>query len=167
MAKYEMMIAILAKLKIIEIFFNSRFVTQDSAFFSIDNNIDNVQDAIRRGAMLIVSDRIFDIDGINICIVEDVRSALSVAADYLYQNKPNYLVGVTGTSGKSSVVDYVRQIFDLLQYKSATIGTLGVVCKHLESNIDSVDLTTPDVILMHKTLNSLKQSGIDYVAFEA
>jgi UDP-N-acetylmuramoyl-L-alanyl-D-glutamate--2,6-diaminopimelate ligase len=167
MAKYEMMIAILEKLKITEIFFNSKLVKQDSAFFSIDNNIDNVKDAISRGAMLVVSDKIFDIDSINICIVDDVRSALAIAADYLYQKKPNYLVGVTGTSGKSSVVDYVRQIFDLLKYKSAAIGTLGVVSKHLENNIESSNLTTPDVIFMHKTLNSLKKSGIDYVAFEA
>jgi len=45
----------------------------------------------------------------------------------LYPRQPETIVAVTGTSGKTSVTDFVRQIWTALGAKAASLGTLGVV----------------------------------------
>ncbi|MGV2431839.1 MAG UNVERIFIED_CONTAM: UDP-N-acetylmuramoyl-L-alanyl-D-glutamate--2,6-diaminopimelate ligase [Rickettsiaceae bacterium] len=66
----------------------------------------------------------------------------------------------------------LRQILTLLGIKSASIGTMGILCsdKTLEKRLAEefpIDLTTPDVLTMHRILNILSQENVEYVAFEA
>jgi UDP-N-acetylmuramoyl-L-alanyl-D-glutamate--2,6-diaminopimelate ligase len=96
--------------------------------------------------------------------VNDVRRALARAAARLYPRQPGTIVAVTGTSGKSSVADFTRQIFAALGHRSASLGTLGVV------TADSAaygSLTTPDPIALHETLDRLAGEGITHLAMEA
>jgi UDP-N-acetylmuramoyl-L-alanyl-D-glutamate--2,6-diaminopimelate ligase len=59
--------------------------------------------------------------------VRDIRRALALAAARLHSGQPERVVAVTGTSGKSSVADFCRQLFAALGYRSASLGTLGVI----------------------------------------
>jgi UDP-N-acetylmuramoyl-L-alanyl-D-glutamate--2,6-diaminopimelate ligase len=77
---------------------------------------------------------------------------------------PERLVAVTGTNGKTSTVDFLRQILTLAGRKAASIGTLGVVApgrKVTES------LTTPDPVTLAQTLAALARDGVADVAMEA
>ena len=44
-----------------------------------------------------------------------------------YPAQPETIVAVTGTSGKTSVADFTRQIFAALGRKAASLGTIGLV----------------------------------------
>ena len=167
MKKHNDITKIMLELGIKEIFFDSRKVTPGSAFFCIQYALHYIEEAVQKGAALIVCNT--KVAGREIFVVSDVRIALAEAAAFLYNHKPKYMVAVTGTSGKTSVVDYYRQIASHLGYKSASIGTLGICCSDESIVIEQPDnsLTTQDVVTTHKTLASLAQHGVTHVAFEA
>jgi UDP-N-acetylmuramoyl-L-alanyl-D-glutamate--2,6-diaminopimelate ligase len=77
---------------------------------------------------------------------------------------PERLVAVTGTNGKTSTVDFLRQIFAFAGRKAASIGTLGVVAPGRPVT-DS--LTTPDPVTLAQTLAGLAREGVSDVAMEA
>ncbi|MEK6734444.1 MAG: Mur ligase family protein, partial [Pseudomonadota bacterium] len=94
--------------------------------------------------------------------VKDTRAALSEIASMFYLNQPKFILGITGTSGKSSIVHFVREIIRLLKKPAVSIGTLGVLGdfeRHL-------DLTTPATIDLHEILNDIYKKNIDYVGLE-
>ena len=162
----------LDKLGIKDIYFDSRKATDGSAFFCIQYAQHYIQEAIDNGVRLIVCNTETHLDNdVHIIIVHDVRGALAEAAAFLYPQKPQYMAAVTGTSGKTSVVDYFRQIAGCLGYKAASIGTIGIYCSDPSIVIDNpeftTNLTTPDVITMHKILCFLASKGVTHVAFEA
>ncbi len=94
----------------------------------------------------------------------DVRRALAQASARLYPRQPETIVAVTGTSGKTSVADFVRQIWAALGANAASLGTLGVVAP---SGLVAGSLTTPDPVSLHKTLDGLARSGVTHLALEA
>ena len=81
-----------------------------------------------------------------------------------YARQPEHIVAVTGTSGKSSVTDFARQIFAALGRQSASIGTIGTI-KPDGSIYGS--LTTPDPVTLHMELATLADQGVTHLAFEA
>jgi UDP-N-acetylmuramoyl-L-alanyl-D-glutamate--2,6-diaminopimelate ligase len=94
----------------------------------------------------------------------DPRRDLALAAACLHPRQPETLVAVTGTSGKSSVADFTRQIFAELGRNAASIGTVGIVTS---AGTAYGSLTTPDPITLHKTLDTLASDGITHAAMEA
>ena len=89
--------------------------------------------------------------------VADARAALAKAAARFYPRQPETIVAVTGTSGKTSVVAFVRQIWQALGRNAASIGTIGVVSRPLTVY---GSLTTPDPIALHELLDRLAASGV-------
>jgi UDP-N-acetylmuramoyl-L-alanyl-D-glutamate--2,6-diaminopimelate ligase len=122
--------------------------------------------AIAAGAVAVVtSEQPVDIPA-GICVVKvgNVRAALSHIAARLYPAQPQTLVAVTGTSGKSSVVSFTRQIWEGLGLSAASLGTLGVTAP---SGSVYGSLTTPDPISLHQNLQHLAEEGVTHAAFEA
>src|SRR3954469_515252 len=76
------------------------------------------------------------------------RRALALAAARFYSKQPATIAAVTGTSGKTSVAAFTRQIWSALGYAAASIGTVGVVSPRGETY---GSLTTPDPIGLHRT----------------
>ncbi|MBU1210925.1 MAG: UDP-N-acetylmuramoyl-L-alanyl-D-glutamate--2,6-diaminopimelate ligase [Alphaproteobacteria bacterium] len=92
------------------------------------------------------------------------RRALALIAARFFGEQPPVAVAVTGTSGKTSVVEFTRQIFALSGKAAASVGTIGIV-KPDGGRYGS--LTTPDPVSLHRTLADLKRQGVTYLAFEA
>jgi len=92
------------------------------------------------------------------------RRALALMAARFYGAQPDTAVAVTGTSGKTSVAEFTRQIFAALGHKAASLGTLGLMTPGA-----SVygGLTSPDPISLHRTLAALAQDGITHLSLEA
>ena len=91
------------------------------------------------------------------------RFALMCAAFHGVQ--PATVVAVTGTNGKTSTVDFLRQIFAALhQGKAASLGTLGLIAPGFPPG---PSLTTPDPASLHATLAALARAGIAHAAMEA
>jgi UDP-N-acetylmuramoyl-L-alanyl-D-glutamate--2,6-diaminopimelate ligase len=95
---------------------------------------------------------------------ENPKQCLAHMAALLYPKAPAHIVAVTGTNGKSSVVDFTRQLWEHLGHKAASIGTLGTQSKHFQSK---KHLTTPDPVYLHQNLETLVEKGITHVAIEA
>lgn len=94
----------------------------------------------------------------------DPRRALALAAARVHPRQPGAVVAVTGTSGKSSVADFTRQIYAALGRTSASLGTIGVVTS---SGAQYGSLTTPDPVTLHATLDRLAGDGVTHLAMEA
>ena len=94
----------------------------------------------------------------------NARRALALAAAKFYARQPNTIAAVTGTSGKTSVAAFTRQIWATLGLSAASIGTVGVVSPKTETY---GSLTTPDPVELHRTLDRLAGEGVTHLALEA
>jgi UDP-N-acetylmuramoyl-L-alanyl-D-glutamate--2,6-diaminopimelate ligase len=86
-----------------------------------------------------------------------------IAADY-FGAQPRIVAAITGTSGKTSVSVFLRQIWQSEGLKAASLGTIGLVSPAGRTELDH---TTPDAITLHRLLAALKHDGIEHVALEA
>jgi UDP-N-acetylmuramoyl-L-alanyl-D-glutamate--2,6-diaminopimelate ligase len=151
--------------------FDSRKVVPGDAFVALAgakaDGARFISDAVQRGAVAIVSSgpRPAELPaGIAYAQVGDPRLALSRAAAKVHPRQPGTIVAVTGTSGKSSVAEFTRQIFKALGRKAASVGTIGIVT---EDGADYGSLTTPDPLSLHASLDGLAGDGITHLAMEA
>jgi UDP-N-acetylmuramoyl-L-alanyl-D-glutamate--2,6-diaminopimelate ligase len=125
-----------------------------------------VQQAIAAGAKAIAAEeRPAGLDGtIPFVRVENARRALALAAARFYSRQPATIAAVTGTSGKTSVAAFTRQIWQALGLQAASVGTIGVVAP---SGEHYGSLTTPDPVELHRTLDELAGEGVTHLALEA
>jgi UDP-N-acetylmuramoyl-L-alanyl-D-glutamate--2,6-diaminopimelate ligase len=91
----------------------------------------------------------------------DPRRALALIAAAFHGAQPERVVAITGTNGKTSTADFLRQ---LLGAKSASLGTLGLIAPGFPAG---ESLTTPDPVKLHATLAALHRAGITDLAMEA
>ena len=122
-----------------------------------------VASAIENGAAAILTT-----DGVkaSVPVIASAEPRLDYAhlASAFYPKQPDTLVAMTGTNGKSSTVEFLRQIWAHAGRKAACFGTLGV------SSYDGykpLTHTTPDALSLHQTLNDLTRSGVTHAAMEA
>jgi UDP-N-acetylmuramoyl-L-alanyl-D-glutamate--2,6-diaminopimelate ligase len=148
---------------------DSRAAGPGDAFFALPGTRAHgnafVPQAVEQGAVAIVTDTPLPADpGVPVIVVADVRAALAQAAARRFAPQPGVAVAVTGTSGKTSVASFVRQLWAASGIKAASLGTLGV---ETEAGLTEGALTTPDSMTLHRTLGELATQGIDHVAMEA
>jgi UDP-N-acetylmuramoyl-L-alanyl-D-glutamate--2,6-diaminopimelate ligase len=96
--------------------------------------------------------------------VSNARRALALAAAKFFPRQPGTIAAVTGTSGKTSVAAFTRQIWAALGLQAASIGTIGAVSPRGEKY---GSLTTPDPVELHRTLDQLAGEGVTHLALEA
>ena len=119
-----------------------------------------VEAARRNGAVAFLGQ---GLDGPHIS-VNNPRAALARLAAAFYPRQPATIAAVTGTKGKSSIVDLAQQLWNLTGHKAASIGTRGVIGPGLNSE---GSLTTPEPVELHATLQSLAEQNVQHVALEA
>lgn len=123
-------------------------------------------DAVARGAVAVVAARGARLGELPVPVlaVDDPRLALAKAAAALHPRQPETMVAVTGTSGKTSVAAFTRQIWEHGGKAAASIGTTGVVAPGRD---DYGQLTTPDPVELHRLLGELADAGVTHAAMEA
>ncbi|MFT6072400.1 MAG: UDP-N-acetylmuramyl-tripeptide synthetase [Alphaproteobacteria bacterium] len=158
---------------------DSRKVQQDFAFVVIKGEKHNgtayIQSAIDMGATLIIAqdDAICADITVPVYKVECARTALSYILGVIYPNRPQTLYAVTGTNGKTSVADFIRQILaKQLKRSAVSLGTLGAVANNVSSEIMEnmpfkIIHTTPDPETLYPTLDYLARNGVTDCIIEA
>ena len=145
---------------------NSKNVKKNDIFFAMEGSKQSgnlySSEALSKGAYKVVTSK--KIRNKNYLIVKNVNKFLAEACSAKYKEKPKNIIAVTGTNGKSSVANFYFQILKNLKINSAAIGTLGIFYKN---KVKRTNLTTPDIITIHKELNFLKKNKIDNVCLEA
>ncbi|MDC3104460.1 UDP-N-acetylmuramoyl-L-alanyl-D-glutamate--2,6-diaminopimelate ligase [Candidatus Pelagibacter bacterium] len=157
-------------LKITGLSLNSNDIKKGFIFFAIRGNKSNgenyINEAIKKGARLIICSNKCKFREKKIYVIKTtrVRDYLSEITSNFYKIKPKNLIAVTGTNGKTSVADFYYQIFNSNNIPVASIGTLGIKSRNTKIK---TNLTSPDIITLHKNLEKLKKKKIDNVIIEA
>jgi UDP-N-acetylmuramoyl-L-alanyl-D-glutamate--2,6-diaminopimelate ligase len=121
--------------------------------------------ALAAGAAAVMAERKPELpDTVAFIETENVRRALALAAGRFFPRQPGTIAAVTGTSGKTSVAAFTRQIWNSLGFAAASIGTVGLVSPKGETY---GSLTTPDPIELHRTLDALAGEGVMHLVLEA
>ena len=145
---------------------NSKKVKKNDIFFAMEGSKQSgnlySSEALSKGAYKVVTSK--NTKNKNYLVVKNVNKFLAEACSIKYKEKPKNIIAVTGTNGKSSVANFYFQILKNLKINSAAIGTLGIFYKN---KVKRTNLTTPDIITIHKELNFLKKNKIDNVCLEA
>jgi UDP-N-acetylmuramoyl-L-alanyl-D-glutamate--2,6-diaminopimelate ligase len=150
---------------------DSRAVTPGALFAALPGTRTDgarfVRDAVERGAAAILAPLDFlaeALPAIPILRAPDPRRALALLAAQFHAGQPGTTVAVTGTSGKTSVVEFTRQLYKALGRSAASLGTLGLI--RPDGGVYG-GLTTPDPVALHRTLSELARDGVTHLAFEA
>ncbi len=150
---------------------DSRAVKAGDVFVAIAggkaDGLQFVAAAIRAGAVAVIAERPPDAAlpaDIAFVRVKNARRALALMAAKLYPRQPQIIAAVTGTSGKTSVAAFTRQIWTALGHSAASIGTVGIVSPRGETY---GSLTTPDPVALHRSVDALAGDGVTHLAIEA
>ncbi|OQW60500.1 MAG: UDP-N-acetylmuramoyl-L-alanyl-D-glutamate--2,6-diaminopimelate ligase [Proteobacteria bacterium SG_bin9] len=146
---------------------DSRAVKPGDVFFALAGSKTDgskfIARAIEKGAVAIVADRA-SASSVPVIVVTNPRRALALASAAFFAKQPGTIAAVTGTSGKTSVAAFVRQIWEKLGHASASLGTIGIVAP---KRTVYGSLTTPDPIALHRSLAELADEGVTHLALEA
>ena len=125
-----------------------------------------VKQAASDGAVAVIAEQRPDTlpDAMAFIRAANPRRLLALASAKIFPRQPATIAAVTGTSGKTSVAAFTRQIWNELGYRAASIGTVGVISPAGERY---GSLTTPDPVELHKTLDQLAEEGVTHLALEA
>lgn len=151
--------------------FRSSEVCPGDMFFCIvglnADGHDFAEDAISRGASVIVCQHALscDTDGVTLVEVGDTRRVMADVACAFFDHPSKYfsLIGVTGTNGKTTTTYLVDHILSSCGQTTGLIGTVGtrIAGIDVESNH-----TTPDSIELQSLLAKMKEAGCDSVSME-
>ena len=122
-----------------------------------------IEGAIEKGAGAILSTSGLDLP-IPYLASDNPRLDYAKMAAKFYAGQPKTLVAMTGTNGKSSTVEFLRQIWAFSGKQAACFGTLGVQAPR---GYRPLTHTTPDAVALHQTLSGLKAEGVTHAAMEA
>lgn len=150
---------------------DSRDITSESVFVaSVGFNVDShkfIPDVIEKGVKFIVSDRYIELDfeKVGLLVVKDTMRVASIFANHIFSNPSMDMnvIGVTGTSGKTSVSTMIHQILLNLNQKSAMIGTNGY---YENENRESLINTTPETASITKLFNRARNKNIRNMVME-
>ncbi|PPR61762.1 MAG: UDP-N-acetylmuramoyl-L-alanyl-D-glutamate--2,6-diaminopimelate ligase [Alphaproteobacteria bacterium MarineAlpha4_Bin2] len=129
---------------------------------------DYIDAAVRAGAAAVLAPPDVTKDsvtpGVSLITADNPRRSLARIAAAFYGEKPETIVAVTGTNGKTSVANFTQQMWNTMGRKAVSLGTLGLIGPGLEVGSS---LTTPDAVALHRTLHELTEDGVQEVALEA
>ncbi|MBI1214460.1 MAG: UDP-N-acetylmuramoyl-L-alanyl-D-glutamate--2,6-diaminopimelate ligase [Alphaproteobacteria bacterium] len=127
---------------------------------------DFIPDAVKNGAVAVLAPEGTTFEDKSIALITDLqpRSRFAKMAAAFYGKQPQTVAAVTGTNGKSSTVNFCRQIWQALELPGASMGTIGVIAPGLER---SAALTTADPVTLHADIAELVARGVTHLALEA
>ena len=151
---------------------DSREVTPGDVFIALPGSQQDGRDfiaaALASGAVAVLSEsnEQGDQSDARVVPVLNLNARLGALANRFYQSPSSELtvIAVTGTNGKTSVVDLTAQIVRHAGKKTASIGTLGM---RLDQQPHEARNTTPDCLSLHRQLRQWREQGVECVTLEA
>ncbi|MBF0226481.1 MAG: UDP-N-acetylmuramoyl-L-alanyl-D-glutamate--2,6-diaminopimelate ligase [Desulfobacterales bacterium] len=155
-------------IEVSSIHYSSQYVKPGGVFIAIkglkSDGHNYIEHAIKNGAVAIISEKSIKSDCI-IIQVKDSREALSEISEEFY-GKPSqdlFIIGITGTNGKTTVTYILENILTEAGYKVGVIGTIN--CRY-DGKIMKSPVTTPESMDLQKILADMKQNGVTHVVME-
>jgi len=144
---------------------DSRAVGEGYMFFATSKSGTYIDDALKRGARAIVTDkepeRPFDC----VIIVEDVAASLGDAAStfYGFPSKQMNIAGITGTNGKTTTTYLIESI---LEHAGKKAGVIGTISYRYDGKALKAENTTPGAAETHSLLKDMHLAGVTFVVME-
>ena len=157
---------------VVSITHDSRNIMAHSLFVAIKGSVVNghqfIPDAIKKGASCIVHEEPLSILPVSSTLfvqVKNSRQALGILASNYYGNPSNSLtmIGITGTNGKTTLTYLIESI---LNAAGIPIGVVGTINYRFGDTSIEAKTTTPDPLVLQKTLNDMRNTGIKTVVME-
>jgi len=157
---------------------DSRKISEGSVFVCIKGSrVDAhelIPEAIEKGAVFCVVQNGIKVEGIekiNHVTVRNTREAFALLLANYYGNPEKsfkYVIGVTGTNGKSSTTFMLKHLLEMAGYKVGLIGTVKYMIGDREYSTDKTSnvLTTPDSELLFELLYEMKKEKVDCLVME-
>lgn len=157
---------------------DSRQVKRGDLFLALPgtakNGLQFAGQAVENGAVAVLceADQVQQIIGQNVPVigVHHLAEQLGIIAARFYEQPSarQFVVGVTGTNGKTSCSHFFAQALDKLGQTCGVLGTLGYgVYKHHGEGLLQARLTTPDAIQVQALLAQMLVHGVTNVVLEA
>lgn len=147
---------------------DSRKVTPGTLFICIEGeNFDGhsfAKDAEKNGASAIVAQKPIDVSVPTIYVHDTVR-AMAIISSHFYGNPSEqlFVIGVTGTNGKTSVTHMIDHLFKDTGKKTGLIGTLYT---KIGNETFETKNTTPDSLTLQKTYRKMKDEPVEVLSME-
>ena len=150
---------------------NSKIIEPHTLFVALVGNVVDghvyIDEVVEKGATAIVYEqdpKEFK-NGVTYIKVADSHNAVGVLASNFYGNPSNKLklIGVTGTSGKTTTATLLHQLFRDLGYKAGLIGT---VVNKINDKAEEAHRTTPDAVTLNELLADMVDEGCEYCFME-
>ncbi len=150
---------------------DSRMVREGALFVAIPGTAKDgtafIPMAIEKGAKAIVSDKPQTTDNRQLTTIEvdDPRAALSLLAANFYDRPADKLslVGVTGTSGKTTTTRMIESVFDAL---GEPVGLIGTIEYRAGDERLNADRTTPDAVVLQEWFGKMVDAGVKHAVME-
>lgn len=149
---------------------DSRTAKEQDMYFCMEGMVHDghefIDDVIDKGVKCIVHSKpITDMrKGVAYIQVESVNRTLNRVASLFYghPSRQMQIFGVTGTNGKSTTTSIIRDVYSHV-HPTGYIGTISISYGEVSM---PPSLTTPDAILIHKTLKDMLDAGMEACALE-
>lgn len=106
---------------------------------------------------------ISDVEGADV-EVEHAGKVLAAYAAATWPKQPKVMMGVTGTSGKTSVAWFGQAMMAAMGVNGASVGTLGTVRNN--EVLDYSGYTSPSALKLHPMLQDLANDGVSHCVME-
>lgn len=159
----------IAEIDIREISSDSRKISKGDCFVAISGQLwdghNFITEAIKKGASLIIAERVPENISSPYIIVDDSRKVLSILSSEFYNNPSSEmnLIGVTGTDGKTSITFFGESAFTSCGEKTGLIGTIFYRFDNIEKKSS---LTTPSSLEIQKIFAEMRERKIEYAFME-
>ncbi|MDH3301877.1 MAG: UDP-N-acetylmuramoyl-L-alanyl-D-glutamate--2,6-diaminopimelate ligase [Acidimicrobiia bacterium] len=112
--------------------------------------------AVEAGAVALLVERVLEINAVPQIVVPSTRAAMGPVASAIHNHPSSAMtvIGVTGTNGKSSIVQLLADIFSHVGRRAEIVGTLMGA------------RTTPEATDLQRLLAAARNNGCDMVAVE-
>ena len=154
--------------------YDSREIRPGAAFFALPgvhtDGLKFVDAAIEKGAVAVIHEKTLPLYREHICYIQvsDVRAAMAAAAAAFFDDPSKELVviGVTGTEGKTSTVDFIWQLLRLSGKKAGFSSTVSYSFGE-EPIANPAHQTTPESVTVQERLAHIRDNGCEYAVLES
>ena len=152
-----------------KISYDSRRVSKNAVFVCINgfksNGNDYINDAILKGATIIITEEKPQNIDVPVIIVKNARKTLAQISANFYNNPSNEfgLIGVTGTNGKTTTTYLIKSILESSGYK---VGLIGTNQNMISDKTLPTERTTPESLELQMLFREMADEKVDYVVME-
>lgn len=149
--------------------YDSRKIAEGYIFFALSgvhtDGAKFIDDAISKGAVCIVSSvKIPNCKVTNVVVDDITKTMADIAAKfYDYPDKKLFIIGVTGTNGKTSITYMLESILKKL---NIDIGVIGTITYRYANTVIDAPNTTPQSLDLFKMMSEMVNSKIKYLIME-